>query len=190
MKRAIEELIMLADILDSSGFSSGSSEIDQIIKNAGLKSGAVVQFIDALKKELKSVSVQEGFPTISYKSLPEIFSVIDNLADKGGFIEYKMSPEKYQQYQAEQAEPLRIAHHMLAIEDDIQKAQDEIEQTRDYQALEGLEYDLQADINELEELRQKVEHWKTDKGSIDLGLYDQFRERYNSRRGQEVFLSE
>ncbi|KKN39491.1 hypothetical protein LCGC14_0742960 [marine sediment metagenome] len=187
MNNMIEELIMLSDIFDFSGFNKEATQIDKIIKAAGPQSGAVTQFIDALKEKLKSVSAQEGFPTISDKSLPEIFSVIDNLVEKGTFLEYKILPEEYAQYKEEQAESLKVASHMLTLEDDIQKMQDRIEQTLDPEELNTLNYNIKADMKELEELHQKVKQWQTGKRDEDQSLYAQFKERYNSRRGQEVF---
>lgn len=187
MNSMLEELIMLSDIFDCGGFHKEAEEIDKIIKEAGPQSGAVIQFIDALKEKLKSVSAQEGFPTISDKSLPEIFSVIDNLVGKGTFLGYKMSPDEYAQYKEEQAESLKVANHMLTLEDDIQKMQDEMKQTRDPEELNILNYNIQADMKELEELHQKVKQWQTGKRDEDQLLYAQFKERYNSRRGQEVF---
>jgi hypothetical protein len=186
MDKMLEELTMLADILDVGGLHKEAADIDIVIKSiAEPQSGAVNQFVDALKEELKSVSAQEGFPTISDKSLPEIFSVIDNLVGQGTFLGPGMSPEKFQQYQEEQAEPLRAAAHMLTLEDDIKKIKALIEQTQDPEKLKDLNMYLQADIRELDELRQKIKQWQTGERSEDQLLYKQFIERYNSLKSTE-----
>ena len=156
-KNTINDLIALADLLDSHGSHDEAGEIDSIVSSAAKRVSTIDGFIIMLKETLSEAVNNPGLPTISDKSVKEIFSIIDAIKEES----YISTPSSSGDASIESIHSManyvtRIGEGILALTDDIKRLKQQIDQMSEDEERNEIIKDYEGDLKKLELLKEKA----------------------------------
>ncbi len=174
MNKMIEELIKLADILDAGGFYKEAEEIDTLVRRVSTSG----EFVQVLKDTFAEAVNNENLPTISDKSLQDIYTVIDAVTNKITF----SSPYTERSMDIVQVgEGTQVGEGMLSLMGDIAKFDEQIASATTDDERSTLEYDRNIDIENLEKLQQTAFEWKDGKRADDKQKWEELQQFFKQR---------
>ena len=124
-------LIYIANMLDDAGHYTQADAVDSLIYKNAAAGKAVQKFIDDLKKGLSSAARSEKeFPTISEKSLADVYKVIDIVTEHGTY-EESIMPRRTEFLEEWQEGVIPLVEGAIELENSIRQMVEQLEKTRD-----------------------------------------------------------
>jgi len=180
----IEQLVNIANALDNAGFHSHANAVDGlVIKLAGHVGRGAQNFIDDLKKGLERAALsEETFPTISEKSLQDIYKVIDIVAEHGRDYTGGTGPSA-SFFEAQKEGIMDFVDGAIELENSVRKVQDQLSKTTRPDEAEELNKILKEENDSYLKLLEEV-HKKFKEGNRpdDAAKYEKFRAILEQRR--------
>lgn len=186
MRTMAKELIMLADILDASGFHKEAEEVDEAARNFKVNSSAIDPFVDAVKTALTAAMEGGHVNGLDENVLQHVFKSIDTVVDRGGWTEYKMGPEEFEEWKSGQEPPISKVKHLWTLEDDIKKLEHAKRQTEDPEQWRRLDLQIDADRKQMDEIHQLVRKWYEGRREGDKENYEKFLQTYSDPNRPDV----
>jgi transcription initiation factor IIE alpha subunit len=182
MKQSISELIMLADILDASGFIKEAEEIDGIIyKVSAVQPRNINDFVEDLKTALTTAAQsKEVFPNITENSIPEILKVIDVVLQHGQYFAPDISDTRLEETMDYSKV---LVDQVLALTDNIKKVEFEMASEQNDAIKRQLLTELHKFSTDLSNLHKEIEKLRSSDKIEDKQKYDKFLNFYLERTG-------
>jgi len=180
---AIQDLIKIADLLDKSGFVDDAREVDEIIRVAGTRISTLKDFQTILKDTFNEAIRNENYPTISEKSVQEIFHIVDAIIEEVDLMppDSNSSGTRSSETLQTLSDPvIQTGEAVLNLTDDIKKLEQQM-QSADEEEKKYLKLDYDNDVKSLEKLQQTVFGWKNGKRAEDQEQWQKLQEFFKQR---------